>query len=166
MHHFMWNADASSWMPCGSDLVPFGCQHGISSQDLVVLLPDTKHHHPTPPFPLKQVEQQQFVHAEVVLNVCTAPGEELLGLERIEKEQGLSGISDQGAGCVSLVDRLSGSHTPVTVMECQQLEVTGMPSATGTYPAQKQVRPHASIVCKKAFGFACMYVCLQCVPFL
>jgi len=162
MHHFMWDTNTSAWVHCGSELVPFGCQHGISALDLVALLADTEHSLQPAAFPdaslelqkLGQPRQQQHLCmcAEVVLDVLTAPKEVLVGWEGPEQEQQLFASPGPGAGVVLLLARVRDEHVPVTILECTPKGTEGVTCPTGTYPAQKQVRLRAPGAAKGGVG--------------
>uniref|UniRef100_A0A7S3QV17 Uncharacterized protein n=1 Tax=Dunaliella tertiolecta TaxID=3047 RepID=A0A7S3QV17_DUNTE len=131
VHRFTWDADSASWDPCGSELLPFGCQHSITAPSLVMLLPSTKSMELPPPLPHEQqhrTQASQLSHSkaapasvELELEVCTSPGQVVVGWEGEKQEQQVNAQS--GASVVQLLARMEGCHVPVAVMECKPATV-------------------------------------------
>ena len=150
MHRFTWSSTSCSWMPCSSELVPFGCQHSIAAHSLIALLPSPKQppqakQADAPSLPPQQPgwRKAASTYAELVLDVCTCPGQVLVGWEGVEQEQQHSTQQDsvtQGPDIVYLLARLNGCHVPVTVLECRPQDAATSSQEEGSFPMQKQVR--------------------------
>eukprot|EP00200_Dunaliella_tertiolecta_P012283 CAMPEP_0202376294 /NCGR_PEP_ID=MMETSP1127-20130417/6812_1 /ASSEMBLY_ACC=CAM_ASM_000462 /TAXON_ID=3047 /ORGANISM="Dunaliella tertiolecta, Strain CCMP1320" /LENGTH=1185 /DNA_ID=CAMNT_0048974037 /DNA_START=327 /DNA_END=3881 /DNA_ORIENTATION=+ len=169
MHHFKWDAESGRWAPSGSDLVPFGCQHSVTTQSLVALLlvPDCSA--PEQSFSLlpeqqgkqadEQVQQHQrcaphsqwksagtdTTYVDLALDVCTCPGQMVMGWTGEEQEQQVNSNLGHGLNAVHLLARIEGVHVPVTVLGCEQAEEKESPARE--YPKQKQV-VHVRVACK------------------
>eukprot|EP00967_Tisochrysis_lutea_P007031 scaffold8365_cov22-Tisochrysis_lutea.AAC.3 len=100
-----------------------------------------------PPLPHEQqhrTQASQLSHSkaapasvELELEVCTSPGQVVVGWEGEKQEQQVNAQS--GASVVQLLARMEGCHVPVAVMECKPATVEAC-NPGSEFMKQKQVR--------------------------